>query len=76
MREERCPKTQQSFIIPFRYFLKQIMRTQILRARFAVRKSKPGMGHGLFATSALRKGDFILEYKGRRIPTLRADASK
>ena len=52
------------------------MRTQILRARFAVRKSKPGMGHGLFATSALRKGDFILEYKGRRIPTLRADASK
>jgi uncharacterized protein len=52
------------------------MRTQIFQARFAVRKSRPGLGHGLFATSALRKGDFILEYKGRRIPALQADASK
>ena len=52
------------------------MKTQILQARFAVRKSKPGMGHGLFATNGLRKGDFILEYKGRRIPTPQADALK
>ncbi|MDO8552027.1 MAG: SET domain-containing protein [bacterium] len=52
------------------------MRTRILQARFAVRKSKPGMGYGLFATSALRKGDFILEYKGRRIPTPMADTLK
>ena len=34
------------------------------------------MGHGLFATSTLRKGDFILEYRGRRIPTPQADLSK
>ncbi|MDO8522169.1 MAG: SET domain-containing protein [bacterium] len=52
------------------------MRTSILQARFAVRKARPGLGHGLFATTTLRKGDFILEYKGRRIPTLQADASK
>src|SRR3989338_4746534 len=51
------------------------MRTRILQARFAVRKSKPGTGHGLFATSSLRKGDFILEYKGRNIPTTEADTS-
>lgn len=35
----------------------------------------PGLGHGLFATSTLRKGDFILEYKGRRISTPQADES-
>jgi uncharacterized protein len=52
------------------------MKTSILHARFAVRKSKPGLGHGLFATTALKKGDYILEYKGRRIPTPQADASK
>ncbi len=34
------------------------------------------MGHGLFVTASLCKGDFILEYKGRLIPTKEADASK
>jgi uncharacterized protein len=52
------------------------MRTRIFHARFAVRKARPGMGYGLFATSALRKGDFIIEYEGRRIPTPEADSSK
>ncbi|MDP3965547.1 MAG: SET domain-containing protein [bacterium] len=52
------------------------MRTGIFHTRFAVRKSRPGLGHGLFAATALRKGDFILEYKGRRIPTPQADVSK
>lgn len=49
------------------------MRTKILHARFAVRKSRPGLGHGLFATAALKKGDFVLEYTGRRVPTAQAD---
>lgn len=50
------------------------MRTRIFHARFAVRKSRPGLGHGLFATAALKKGDFVLEYTGRRIPTRKADS--
>lgn len=50
------------------------MKQQILHARFAVRKSKPGLGFGLFATSPIRERDFILEYKGRHVPTERANA--
>ena len=50
------------------------MRTKILQARFAIRKSRPGLGQGLFATASLRKGDFVLEYAGKRIPTRRADS--
>lgn len=52
------------------------MRGTILQAKFAVRKSRPGLGHGLFATSVLRCGDFVLEYKGKRIPTAFADTLK
>jgi SET domain-containing protein len=37
--------------------------------RFAVQKSFPGMGDGLFAVHALSQGDFILEYQGERIPS-------
>lgn len=50
------------------------MRRTILHARFAVRKSHPGLGHGLFATAFLKKGDFVLEYVGKRVATPRADA--
>jgi SET domain-containing protein len=52
------------------------MRRTILQAKFAVRKSCPGLGHGLFATAMLRRGDFVLEYSGRRIPTTFADTLK
>ena len=45
------------------------MKTRILHARFAIRKSRPGLGHGLFATAPLKSGDFVLEYTGRKIPT-------
>lgn len=41
--------------------------------RFAVRNSRPGTGLGLFAEAAIKKGDFILEYTGTRIPTRIAD---
>ena len=52
------------------------MKTQMLQARFAIRKARPGMGFGLFALVPLRKGDFILEYTGKKIPTPQADVSK
>ena len=57
-------------------YTRATMRRTILHARFAIRKSRPGLGHGLFATQAMRKGDFILEYTGHKIPTLLADTLK
>lgn len=52
------------------------MRRTILHARFAVRKARPGLGHGLYATALLRKGDFIVEYSGKQISTSYADTLK
>ena len=45
-------------------------------ARFTIRKSAPGLGQGLFANAKIRKGDFVLEYTGKRIPTPAADRMK
>ena len=52
------------------------MKTQILRARFAVRKASPGAGFGLFSTSPIPEGEFVLEYKGRHVTTETADTLK
>ncbi|TSC85532.1 MAG: histone-lysine N-methyltransferase [Parcubacteria group bacterium Gr01-1014_8] len=52
------------------------MRAQILQTRFAIRRSKPGLGYGLFATNAIPAGEFVLEYKGRHVPTETADKLK
>ena len=41
-----------------------------------VGKSKPGLGHGLFASHDIQKGSLIAEYKGKRIPTAYADTLK
>jgi len=41
-----------------------------------VQKSRPGLGHGLFASEAIKKGSFIAEYIGKRIPTSYADTLK
>lgn len=41
--------------------------------RFVVKKGRPGTGLGLFATEDIKKGDFILEYTGKKIPTKVAD---
>ncbi|KKW19866.1 MAG: hypothetical protein UY63_C0005G0049 [Parcubacteria group bacterium GW2011_GWA2_51_10] len=49
------------------------MRRHFFQARFAIQKSRPGLGHGLFATANLSKGDFVLEYTGKKIPTKLAD---
>jgi len=53
-----------------------VMRKTIFQTRFAVRKSRPGLGHGLFATHDIKKGEFVLEYEGRKIPTAYADTLK
>lgn len=40
--------------------------------RFEVRRVK-GKGFGMFAVAPVKKGDFIMEYTGRKIPTPAAD---
>lgn len=49
------------------------MRTTVSDPRFEVRNSRPGTGLGLFAKVAIKKGDFILEYTGEKIPNKIAD---
>jgi len=41
--------------------------------RFAVRRSGPGKGLGLFARVAIAKKALVLEYTGKKIPTKTAD---
>jgi len=43
--------------------------------RFQVKKGRPGTGLGLFAREDIKKGDFIIEYTGKKIPTKVADES-
>ena len=43
------------------------------RERFIIRRSRPGLGRGLFAATPFRKGEFLLEYTGKKIPTPYAD---
>lgn len=50
-----------------------MVKKQVSEKRFVVRKARPGLGNGLFATAPIKKGEFILEYKGERIPTKKAD---
>lgn len=53
------------------------MRTDELQIpmRFEVRDGRPGTGRGLFAKEAIKNGEFILEYTGKKIPTVIADDS-
>ena len=44
-----------------------------MRSHLFVGRSRPGLGHGLFARVPIREGDFIAEYTGVRIPTRYAD---
>ena len=41
-----------------------------------VKKSRAGTGQGLFAAAMFRKGEFIAEYTGTKIPAALADVSK
>ena len=42
-------------------------------ARFTIKDAGHGMGDGLFANAPIKKGEFILEYTGDRLPTAIAD---
>ena len=44
-------------------------------SRFAIKKSLPGVGKGLFAVESIKKGERILEYTGEKIPTKEANES-
>ncbi|OGG45281.1 hypothetical protein A2673_01690 [Candidatus Kaiserbacteria bacterium RIFCSPHIGHO2_01_FULL_50_13] len=52
------------------------MKRSILQTRFAVQKVHPEVGQGLFATEWIKKGVFVLEYTGKKVPTKRADTMK
>ncbi len=43
--------------------------------RFAIKKSMPGVGMGLFAVKPIKRGERVLEYTGNRIPTKEANES-
>ena len=46
---------------------------ETIDARFYITESKPDTGKGLFAADTIEKGDFVLEYTGKKIPTPYAD---
>ena len=48
------------------------METMTAR-HIAVQRSRPGLGRGLFAARDMEKGNFIVEYSGRRIASKYAD---
>lgn len=52
------------------------MSKKSAHSHFSIRKAHSGKGHGLFASKDLRKGTFILEYTGKKIPSKAADAMK
>ncbi len=38
-------------------------------SKFVVKRSYPGSGLGLYALAPFKKGEFVIEYKGKKIPT-------
>jgi len=48
-------------------------KTKLKEARVRVGRSSPGQGLGLFALEQIQKKDFVIEYKGKKIPTKVAD---
>ena len=48
----------------------------IPNTHFSVQRSRSGAGRGLFASRSFRKGEFVLEYTGKRIPSTYADTLK
>lgn len=49
-------------------------KTKRKQVKTRVGRSKPGSGLGLFAMEPIKKGDFVIEYKGERISTEEADS--
>ena len=52
------------------------MRSTKVHTNYAIRKSRPGLGHGLFATHRVTKHEFIIEYTGTKVPNKVADVMK
>jgi uncharacterized protein len=48
-------------------------KTKRKQMKTRVERSKPGSGLGLFAMEEIKKGDFVIEYKGKKISTKEAD---
>lgn len=46
------------------------------KAKYKIRRGRPGLGLGLYALAPYKKGEFIVHYTGRKIPTAVADALK
>ncbi|HVU75403.1 MAG TPA: SET domain-containing protein-lysine N-methyltransferase [Candidatus Paceibacterota bacterium] len=42
-------------------------------SRFEIREGRPGTGLGLYARTDIEKGDFVIEYTGKKIPNKIAD---
>jgi uncharacterized protein len=49
------------------------MRSGVKDDRYEIRDAAQAVGKGLFALRPIKKGDFIIEYTGKRIPTKVAD---
>lgn len=49
---------------------------ETIGAEVVVKRSRPDVGKGLFARRDIAQGDFIVEYTGRKIPTMVADTLK
>jgi uncharacterized protein len=50
-----------------------VKKTKYKQKKTRVGRSKPGSGLGLFAMEEVKKGDFVIEYKGKKITTKEAD---
>lgn len=59
--------------VPVRYKKAKPLPGSVKDTRFEVRRVK-GKGFGMFAVKPVKKGDFIMEYTGKKIPTEVADA--
>ena len=49
---------------------------ETIGVRIEVRKSRSGLGRGLFATADLKRGEHVVEYTGKRISAAEADKLK
>lgn len=65
-------KTTAKAAAPVRHKKAKPLPGTVKDARFEVRRT-PGKGFGMFAVESVKKGDFIMEYTGKKIPTKIAD---
>src|SRR5262245_6077750 len=49
---------------------------EVVASLFEVQEARAGTGKGLFARKHFAKGDFLVEYTGKKIPTKLADTLK